>query len=206
MRMPEERRQRVVDLPAESGASPHQSPAATATATTTGTKTLLTRSPRRWMSARLVWARCTAAMMCASAVASPVAVTRMTSRPFKFTVPAKSSLPDFLSAGNGFAGEHGLVHGGIAFDHHAVHRHAVAGSQRDQVADFQFGDGNFDFLPGTVADGCRAFGPVGDIRLSRGLRREIQQDFKAPRRAGAHAGFQPVPVLMSVMMAAASMK
>ena len=37
----------------------------------------------------------------------------------------------FFVHGHGFAGEHGLVHGGIAFDHHAVHRHAVAGAQRD---------------------------------------------------------------------------
>ncbi len=73
---------------ADSGMKPHHNAATTAMATTTGTKTLLTWSPRRWMSARLVWARCTAAMMWASAVLSPVAVTRMTSRPFRFTVPA----------------------------------------------------------------------------------------------------------------------
>ena len=48
----------------------------------------------------------------------------------------------FFVGGNGFAGEHGLVHGGFAFNHHAVHRHAVAGAQRDAVADFQFGNGN----------------------------------------------------------------
>ena len=85
--------------PAESGASPHQSPAAKATATTTGTKTLLTRSPRRWIRARLLWARWTAAMMCASAVCSPVAVTRMTSRPLTLAVPAQSRLPADLSEG-----------------------------------------------------------------------------------------------------------
>ena len=73
---------------AQSGARPQQRPAASATATTNGTKTLLTRSPSRWMLARLVWARCTAAMMCARAVSSPVAVTRITSRPLRFTVPA----------------------------------------------------------------------------------------------------------------------
>ena len=33
----------------------------------------------------------------------------------------------FFVGGNGFAGEHGFVHGGFAFEHNAVHRHAVAG-------------------------------------------------------------------------------
>jgi len=46
---------------------------------------------------------------------------------------------------NGFAGEHGLVHGGIAFGHHAVHRHTVPGTERDPIGDFQFGDGDFHF-------------------------------------------------------------
>jgi len=45
-----------------------------------------------------------------------------------------------------FAGEHGFIHGGITFDHHAIHRHAVAGAQRDQIADLQFGNGDFNFL------------------------------------------------------------
>ena len=49
--------------------------------------------PRVWrglreMPARLLWARCTAAIMWASAVASPVAVTRIRSRPLMFRVPA----------------------------------------------------------------------------------------------------------------------
>ena len=37
---------------------------------------------------------------------------------------------------HGFAGEHGFIHGGIAFDDHTVHRHAVTGAQCDVVADF----------------------------------------------------------------------
>ena len=48
---------------ADAGASPHHKPAASAMPTMTGTKTLLMRSPRRWMFARLFCARCTAAMM-----------------------------------------------------------------------------------------------------------------------------------------------
>src|SRR5438552_726571 len=71
---------------ADCGAKPHQNPAATATAITTGTNTLLTRSPNRWIFARLFWARWTAAITCASAVSSPVAVTRITRRPLRFTV------------------------------------------------------------------------------------------------------------------------
>ena len=48
---------------------------------------------------------------------------------------------------NGFAGKHRLVHGGFAFKHNAVHRHTVAGAQRDAVVDFQFGNRNFCFFP-----------------------------------------------------------
>ena len=39
-------------------------------------------------------------MICASAVASPVAVTRMNIRPFKFTVPAYNLSPAALSTGS----------------------------------------------------------------------------------------------------------
>ena len=42
----------------------------------------------------------------------------------------------FFVHGHGFAGEHRLVHGGITFNHHAVHRHAVAGFERDKIAGF----------------------------------------------------------------------
>ncbi len=84
---------------AQSGASPQLNPAASATPTTSGTKTLLTRSPSRWMLARLAWARCTAAIMCARAVSSPVAVTRISNRPLRLTVPAYSRLPGALSTG-----------------------------------------------------------------------------------------------------------
>ena len=73
---------------AASGIKPHQRAVAPATSTTTGTKILLTRSPSRWMFARLVCARCTTAMMWARAVSSPTEVTRMVNRPFKFRVPA----------------------------------------------------------------------------------------------------------------------
>ena len=84
-----------------------------------------------------------------------------------------------------FAGEHGLVHGGIAFGHHAIHRHPVAGAQRDQIADFQFGDGNFNF-------GFR----ISDFGLTKsgvavcGAR--FSTIFQRARRAQAHAGLQPV--------------
>ena len=78
----------------------HASPANNAITTTTGTNTLLTRSPMRWMSARLFCARSTAAMMCASAVLSPVAVTRTVRRPLMFAVPAKTFAPGSFSTGN----------------------------------------------------------------------------------------------------------
>ena len=79
----------------------------------------------------------------------------------------------FFVRGHGLAGEHRLVHGGIAFDHDAVHRHAVAGFERHEVADFQFGNGNFDF-------GVRS-SEFGVGNPPRGLRGEVQQRFQARR-------------------------
>ncbi len=67
--------------------------------TTTGTKTLLTRSPSRWILARLVCARCTVAMIWANAVSSPVALTRITRLPSRLTVPANNCAPAALSTG-----------------------------------------------------------------------------------------------------------
>ena len=107
---------------------------------------------------------------------------------------------------NGFPGEHRLVHGGIAFGHHAVHRHAVPGAQRDQVADFQFRNGNlllfrrsrresahFNGMARTDVRGYTGFQiRVQRSQFPRGLGREIQQFFQCARRARAHAGLQPV--------------
>ena len=57
----------------------------------------------------------------------------------------KKFVAGFFVRRNGFAGEHGFVHGRLTFKHHAVHRHAVAGAERDAIADFEFGNGNFNF-------------------------------------------------------------
>ena len=113
-----------------------------------------------------------------------------------------------------------FVHGGIAFGHDAVHRHAVAGAQRDEVADLQFGDGDFRLRRLALAaaalklrlrkietpwrrhrGGCRA------ADSPRRLRRELQQMISARREAcSLTRASSQWPTLMSVMMAAASMK
>ncbi len=151
--------------------------------TMTGTKTLLMRSPRRWMSARLVCARCTAAMICASAVASPVAADAHDEAAVHIHRAGKKFAAGFFVHRNGFAGKHGFVHGGFAFEHHTVHRHAVAGPQRDAVANLQFGNGNLDFLDGRRRDRVEAaqvknfqFNRIGALKFdapsaARGLTR-----------------------------------
>ena len=90
----------------------------------------------------------------------------------------------FFVRGNGFAGEHCLVHGGIAFNNDTVHRHAVAGFEHDEIPGLQFGNGNFNF-------GVRS-SEIGAGNPPRGLRGEGQQRFQRAGRAVAYAGLQPM--------------
>jgi hypothetical protein len=73
-----------------------------------------------------------------------------------------------LVHGHGFASEHGFIHGGIAFHRFTVSGNVVAGPQRHQIADAQFGHGNFGLFD--WSDGRRS-------DPTRGLRGEIQQRF-----------------------------
>ncbi len=166
--------------PAQSGASPQPRPAASATITTSGTKTLLTRSPSLWILARLLWARSTAAMMCARAVSSPVAVTRINSRPLRLTVPEYSRLPTVLSTGSDSP---------VSMDSSTAESPSttspsvgtvVPGPQDDQVVGAQLGDGDI---------GISAVG----IAPTRPGRRQIKQLAQGAGRPRAGAGLQPMP-------------
>ena len=60
--------------------------------------------------------------------------------------PGEKFAAGFFVGGNGFAGEHCLVHGGFALDDNSVHRHMIPGTERDAVANFQFRDGHFNLV------------------------------------------------------------
>ncbi len=44
---------------------------------------------------------------------------------------------------SGFAGQHGFIDRGTAFDDFAVRRHAATGAQHDQITGFELGHGHF---------------------------------------------------------------
>ena len=70
-------------------------------ASTIGTKTLDTRSTRRWIGALPDWASATSRAICASAVSSPTFVARTTSRPYVLTVAPATEAPGPTSTGTG---------------------------------------------------------------------------------------------------------
>ena len=164
------------------------------------------------MSARLVWARCTAAMMCASAVAFAGGRHAHDEPAIQIHRAGIKFAAGLFVHRHRFAGEHRLVHGGIAFGHHAVHRHAVPGAQRDQIADLQFGDGNFLFLRQARVVGRIAMrlartdgsAPTTNFRAVCGAR--FSNFSSAPDARALTRASSQWPKLMSVMMAAASMK
>src|SRR6266508_1444478 len=100
-------------------------------------------------------------MMPASAVSSPTRLTRILSAPDLVTGP--------LSDRARLAGDHRLVHLGLAVDHLAVDRDAPAGTHEDDVAGLDGRDG--DLLGAVVRD---ALGRV---------RQQLRQLGEGPLRA-----------------------
>ncbi len=79
---------------------PSQKPSvATASAITTGTNTLATRSASRWTGALPVCASVTSLAICASAVSAPTFDARTTRRPPALTVAPTTSSPGATSTG-----------------------------------------------------------------------------------------------------------
>ena len=66
---------------------------------TTGTKTALTRSTRRWIGAFFAWADSTMRTMRESVDSAPIALVRTTSRPSLLTDPPVTALPTCLATG-----------------------------------------------------------------------------------------------------------
>ncbi len=81
-----------------------------------------------------------------------------------------------LGHGQAFAGEHGLVEMGNAFNDNAIHRHPITGSHDEDVAGNQQAHGHFDHL-------SVALHP-------RRLRLQADQRFHRRRRARLGAGFE----------------
>jgi hypothetical protein len=81
-----------------------------------------------------------------------------------------------LGHGQAFAGEHGLVEMGSAFDDNAIHRHPIAGSHDEDVAGNQQAHGHLDHLP-------LALHP-------RRLRLQADQRFHRRRGTRLGAGFE----------------
>ena len=87
--------------------------AAMAITMTIGTKTPLIVSARRAIGALLPWASCTSRTICWSAESAPTLVATSRSAPVVFIVAPKTLSPADFSTGT-LAGEHGLVHRGLA--------------------------------------------------------------------------------------------
>jgi hypothetical protein len=82
-----------------------------------------------------------------------------------------------LSTGNAFAGEHGLVDGGVSFRDFTIGGDPLAGADQDQVILHQQGSGN-DFLRSVL------------LQDRRFIRRELLHPLDRVERAALAARFQ----------------
>ena len=89
---------------------------------------------------------------------------------------ARHFVADGLFHRERFAGDHGLFHAGVTFDHRAIHGHLVTWNHAQPVADFHLVERDF-----MIAPRCD---------LSRRGRCEIQQRFDGAARAAAGAEFE----------------
>jgi hypothetical protein len=100
-----------------------------------GTNTAATRSARAWMGALLPWASCTRRMIWARAVSRPTRVAVKTMDPLAVDGACHHRVAGVFVHRNGFAGEHGFVHGRVAVGDLAVHGDAFARSDQQRIAD-----------------------------------------------------------------------
>jgi len=121
----------------------------------------------------------TSRMMPASAVSSPVRVTRAVSAPAPLTVPADERVPRPLVDRPRLACDHRLVHGASSFRHLAIGRDAGSGADEHYVAGRQGRDGH---LLG---------GPVGPYPLGC-VWQELGELGKRTRGLGYRPHFDPV--------------
>ena len=89
---------------------------------------------------------------------------------------ARHFVADGLFHRERFAGDHGLFHAGVTFDHHAINGHLVTWNHAQPVADFHLVERDF-----MIAPRCD---------LSRRGRCEIEQRFDGAARAAAGTEFE----------------
>ena len=106
-----------------------------ATISTSGTKTSLIRSARRWIGALEPWARWTRSTIEARTVSRPTRVARITTVPEALSVAPISSSPADLLDRQRLARQHRLVDRGLALDDDPVDRDLLAGSNPQEIAD-----------------------------------------------------------------------
>ena len=121
--------------PSRRRTTPQARKVSAAIASTTGTKTALTRSTSRWIGALAACASSTMRMMRASVDSAPTAVVRTTSAPSALTEPPVTRSPGALGDGQALAGDERLVDVARALDHLAVDRHALARPHDHELAD-----------------------------------------------------------------------
>ena len=106
----------------------------TASAMTTGTKTIVTLSTMACIGSLPPWASSTMRMICASIVSRPTAVARKVKLPVWFTVPRHNRRADALGHRHGFARNHALVDIARAVQHLAVDGQALTRSDLDHIS------------------------------------------------------------------------
>ena len=105
-----------------------------ATTTTAGTKYDETTSASRWIGARVRRASLTMRMICGQHRFAPHPLGPQTSVPVPLTVPPISFSPGPFLDRDRLAGDHRLVDGTRALDHHAVDGNLLAGTDPQPIA------------------------------------------------------------------------
>ena len=127
---------------------------------TSGTKTSLIRSARRWIGAFEPWARWTSSTMRARAVSRPTRVARITNEPVVFRVAPMTSSRGTLRHGDGLAGEHRLIDRRGPLDDPPVDRDAVARPDAEEVAGLDPLECHLLVPPGSTSSADVAWSPT----------------------------------------------
>ena len=131
------------------------------------------------MGARERWAWLTMATICASRVSEPIRSARMTKEPVPLTVPPVTLAEAFFFNGDGFAADHGLVNGAVAFEDDAVDGNLLARSNAQAISYLYLGERNIALAV------C--------VQTARGLRCEIEQRAQGASSRAAGAQLQHLP-------------
>ena len=120
----------------------------------------------------------------------PILSARITKLPLRVEGAADHARIFFLGHRHGFAGHHGFIERGAAFQHDAVDRHLVAGAHAQAVADLDGVERDF-LVAAVVLDAARGLGREIEQRLDRAggrLARAQFQHLADQHQHGDHAG------------------